>query len=87
MNAHVLATILWIRHRLRQRDHWTRQQLAAHQTQALRSLREYAYTPSPFYARFHQGLTDRPLDKLPVLTKSLMNSTVLYRKAPTATRC
>ena len=36
---------------------------------ASRSLRAYAYANSPFYARFHRGLMDRPLAELPVLTK------------------
>lgn len=35
-------------------------------------MREYAYAHSPFYRRFHNGLTDRPLDELPVLTKALV---------------
>lgn len=58
--------------RLRQRDHWTRVRLAMHQADALRALREYAYVRSPFYQRFHQGLTERPLEELPVLTKAVL---------------
>lgn len=56
----------------RQRDRWTRQQLDAHQANALRAVREYAFTHSPFYQRFHRGLADRPLHELPVLTKSML---------------
>lgn len=57
---------------LRARDFWTRQQLEEHQSYALEALRTYAYTHSPFYQRFHQGLTDRPLHELPVLTKAIV---------------
>jgi putative adenylate-forming enzyme len=51
---------------------WTRPQLEEFQAQSLRACREYAYTHSSFYRRFHRGLMDRPLQELPVLTKSLM---------------
>lgn len=61
--------VLW---RLRQHASWTRAQLEAHQAHALRHLRDYAYAHSPFYRRFHQGLFDRPLAELPVLTKTLV---------------
>ena len=57
---------------LHQREHWTREQLEAHQAQALSQLREYVYEYSPFYQRFHRGLMDRPLHELPVLTKTMM---------------
>jgi len=57
---------------LRQRDHWTPQQIEAHQERSLRLLREHAYAHSPFYQKFHRGLTDRPLHELPVLTKATM---------------
>jgi phenylacetate-CoA ligase len=56
----------------RARAHWTRQQLEAHQAQALRSLRDYAYAHSPFYQQFHKGLYDAPLQELPVLTKAIL---------------
>lgn len=58
--------------RLRQRDNWTREQLEAHQAEALARLRAHAYANSPFYQRFHAGLTDRPLTELPVLTKAMV---------------
>ncbi len=57
---------------LRQRDRWTRQQLEAHQSSALRLLREHAYAHSRFYRRFHEGLADRPLWDLSVLTKAML---------------
>jgi len=55
-----------------QHESWTRQQLLEYQAQALRDCREYAYAHSPFYQRFHQGLMDRPLQELPVLTKPML---------------
>lgn len=58
--------------RLIRRDQWAREQLAAHQSEALDRLRAYAYANSPFYQRFHAGLMDRPLVELPVLTKAMV---------------
>jgi putative adenylate-forming enzyme len=55
-----------------QHDRWTRQQLEDYQAHALQACREYAYTHSPFYQRFHRGITDRPLQELPVLTKAIL---------------
>jgi putative adenylate-forming enzyme len=54
------------------RESWRRQQLDDYQARALRACRDYAYTYSPFYQRFHHGLFDRPLQELPVLTKAMM---------------
>ncbi len=56
----------------RQHDHWSRVELEAYQARALQICRQHAYAHSPFYRRFHQGLTERPLQALPVLTKALM---------------
>src|SRR5215469_8203897 len=53
-------------------DRWTRQQLEDYQARALQACRNYAYEHSPFYQRFHRGLTDRPLQELPVLTKTML---------------
>src|SRR5262245_31204801 len=72
MQVSLLAQVLWKRRQLRRHDRWTRQQLEAHQTRALRRLRAYAYAHSPFYQQFHHGRFDRPLHDLPVLTKALM---------------
>ena len=72
MNIPIFLGPLSEMRQLRQRDHWTRQQLETHQSQALHHLREYVYANSPFYQRFHQGLTDRPLHELPMLTKAMM---------------
>jgi phenylacetate-CoA ligase len=69
MSAQIILRVLALRHRLRQRDRWTRRQLEEHRGRASRRLREHAYARSPFYGRFHRGLADRPLNELPVLTK------------------
>ena len=55
---------------MRKHEGWTRPQLEVYQAESLRRLREYAYTRSPFYQRFHKGLAKRPLQELPVLTKA-----------------
>ncbi|RPJ18646.1 MAG: phenylacetate--CoA ligase family protein, partial [Chloroflexi bacterium] len=57
---------------LRKHESWTCQQLEAYQAKALRDLRQYAYERSPFYQDFHKGLTESPLQELPVLTKAMM---------------
>jgi len=72
MNIKMLLKTLQAIRQLRQHARWTRPQLVAHQTDELRQLRDYAYAHSPFYQRFHQGLFDRPLDELPVLTKAVL---------------
>ena len=51
VNIPVVLRVLGRRHRLRQRDRWTREQLQAHQAHALRQLRDHAYAHSPFYQR------------------------------------
>lgn len=72
MDIQIVLSVLSQMRQLRRRDHWTRQQLEAYQADALRDLRDYAYAHSPFYQRFHQGLTDAPLHELPVLTKAML---------------
>lgn len=72
MSIATILTVLTTLRQLHQREHWTREQLEAHQAQALSHLREYIYEHSPFYQRFHRGLMDRPLHELPVLTKTMM---------------
>jgi putative adenylate-forming enzyme len=72
VNIQMMLGLLSGLRRLRQRDRWTREQVEAHQASSLGLLREYAYARSPFYQRFHRGLTDRPLHELPVLTKATM---------------
>ena len=72
MNINMLLKTLHAIEQLRQHERWTRPQLEAYQAESLHRLRDYAYAHSPFYQRFHQGLFDRPLDELPVLTKSML---------------
>lgn len=55
-----------------QHDRWSRANLENYQAQALHACRQSAYEHSPFYRRFHYGLTGRPLQELPVLTKAMM---------------
>ncbi|HEX2729781.1 MAG TPA: hypothetical protein VHM16_08495, partial [Rubrobacteraceae bacterium] len=72
VNTRLISKLLWKRGRLRRRDHWPRERLDAYQARALYLLREHAYARSPFYRQFHRGLTDRPLDQLPVLSKAAL---------------
>jgi putative adenylate-forming enzyme len=72
MDFQIVLSVLSKMRQFRPRDRWTRQQLESYQADALRSLREYTYAHSPFYQQFHQGLTDAPLQELPVLTKATM---------------
>ena len=53
-------------------EHWNRKLLAEHQQRMIHSLRGHANAHSPFYQQFHTGLSDAPLDQLPVLTKAQM---------------
>jgi phenylacetate-CoA ligase len=59
--------------RIRHRESWTRAEIEAHQATALEKLRAHAYTCSPCCRKFHAGLANRPLEELPVLTKSMLN--------------
>ena len=72
MDMRFLLQLLHTLKAYREREHWTRQQLASYQAASLRALRDHAYAHSPFYQQFHHGLTDRPLSELPVLTKSML---------------
>ena len=65
-------TVLPMLRRLRQREHWSRERLETFQAEALSHLRKYVYEHSPFYQQFHRGLLNRPLNELPVLTKTMM---------------
>lgn len=70
MTPALLLAVLRQRARLRRHEHWSREALEVHQAQALRRLRDHAYAKSPFYARHHRGLYDRPLHELPPVTKA-----------------
>lgn len=72
MDMRLLLGLLHQMEQLRAHEHWTRPQLAVFQASALARQRQYAYARSPFYRRFHQGLINRPLQELPVLTKALL---------------
>lgn len=72
MNIQLMLKLLHTLEQLRRHESWTRQQLEAYQAEALSDLRQYAYERSPFYQKFHKGLTGRPLQELPVLTKAIM---------------
>jgi putative adenylate-forming enzyme len=72
MNPALVAHFLARRRALRRHDRWTRQELDGYQAEALRELREFAYARSPFYQRFHKGLSAGPLQALPVLTKAMV---------------
>ena len=72
MNIGIMLSLLHTLEQQRQREKWTRQQLQTYQEESLRRLRKYAYEKSPFYQDFHKGMTNYPLQKLPVLTKAIM---------------
>ncbi len=72
MKIRVMLKLLSTLGELRKHEHWTRQQLESYQARALSQLRQYAYERSPFYQKFHKGLTGHSLQELPVLTKALM---------------
>jgi phenylacetate-CoA ligase len=72
MSTQIILKVLALRHRLRQRDRWTRRQLEEYHGRALYHLREHACANSPFYRQFHRGLADHPLGELPVLTKEMI---------------
>ena len=72
MDIEMVMRILWSMPQIQARERWTRRQLEAHQANALRRLRNYAYAHSPFYREFHKGHYDAPLQELPVLTKAMM---------------
>ena len=75
MDLGLLGRVLTLRRTLRDRERWSPIELERHREIALSDLRRFAYERSPFYQRFHRGLFDRPLDKLPVVTKAqLMES-------------
>jgi phenylacetate-coenzyme A ligase PaaK-like adenylate-forming protein len=72
MDTAMIARVLWLRLMLRRRERWSRAQLEDYQQRELAGLRRHAASRSPFYQRFHQGLQDRPLAELPVLTKATL---------------
>jgi phenylacetate-CoA ligase len=74
-----MASKLWVqfqvlqkRREMEQSCRWTPDQLAKHQRTQLSQIRRFAQEQSPFYARFHRGMENRPLEDLPILTKSIV---------------
>ena len=72
MDLQLVRRLLSDLREMRKHERWTRARLEAYQAEALRRLRDHAYTRSPFYRRFHEGLFGRPLRELPVLTKAMV---------------
>src|SRR5579872_1462071 len=68
----LLLQTLAARARLLAHEHWSRERLERHQTEALAALRRHAYAHSQFYREFHAGLETAPLEALPVLTKAMV---------------
>jgi len=68
----VVSRVLRQRRTLRRHERWTRAELQEHPRTQLALLRRFTYERSPSYRRFHQGLTEAPLEQLPVLTKALL---------------
>ena len=74
MDVTLLMRVLSMRRVLRRHERWNANQIEAHQTAQLRTLRAHAYTHSRFYRKFHSGSETKPLHELPVLTKSELMS-------------
>lgn len=72
MNLLQLIKLLLLRRKIHNRTKWSRKDLEKHQNKSLSDLRQYAYKYSPFYKEFHKGLMDKPLNELPILTKSIL---------------
>lgn len=72
MNISLMFQLMRELEQLRKHEQWTRAELETYQATALKALREYAYNRSPFYQQFHKGLTNAPLQDLPVLTKAMV---------------
>ncbi len=69
MSPGLIASVLLKRWRLRRHERWTPAVVRARQALALRALRAFATSHSPFYRRFHRGLDSLPLEALPILTR------------------
>lgn len=70
MDASLLAHVVSRRAALARAERLQPHQIADRQARHLRTLREFAVSRSPFYARFHAGLDRAPLADLPILTKT-----------------
>ncbi|PJZ69678.1 hypothetical protein CH373_09275 [Leptospira perolatii] len=72
MNFLMMMDLLRRRRTLRSRESWSREKLDQYRAAGLRELREFATSKSPFYRKLHSGLTEKPLEELPVITKKDM---------------
>ncbi|MDX2137291.1 MAG: phenylacetate--CoA ligase family protein [Chloroflexota bacterium] len=72
MNIFTVLKLLSNLRSLRSHECWTRTQLESYQTQQIAQLRAFAYQHSSFYRQFHQGMFDKPLSELPILTKQVL---------------
>ena len=64
--------VLWRRRELEKSCRWSSSRLRSVQQRRTAELRHFAAANSPFYARFHRGLENRPLEELPILTKTIL---------------
>jgi phenylacetate-CoA ligase len=71
-NFLTIPRVLWRRRVLERSCRWSRPELLARQASTVTQLRRFALAQSPFYRRFHAGCDARPLNELPVLSKSLL---------------
>jgi putative adenylate-forming enzyme len=72
MRLNLLLQIAWKQRHFERSCRWTLDELKRHQTDRLAELRRFAIEKSPFYRHFHRGLEARPLEDLPILTKSIL---------------
>jgi putative adenylate-forming enzyme len=70
MQTLLLGQLLWLRSRMRQRDHWSRAELERQQQARLAELLAFARQRSPFYRELHAGFDAAPLEALPVVSKA-----------------
>lgn len=69
MDVRLIAQVLRKRARLRRHEEWSRDELRAHQDEALAALRAHALRHSRFYEKHHEGYAKAPLGELPIVTK------------------
>lgn len=72
MGLPLLLNVLNQRGKLISHNKWTSEDIAKHQKNGLNKLREYAYSQSDFYKKYHKGFYDKGLEELPVVTKAMM---------------
>jgi hypothetical protein len=61
MDLATISRVLWERRRLRRRERWSRDRVAAYQQRQLNDLRRFSLAESLFYRQFHRGLESAPL--------------------------